>query len=98
MPTYRFPSACDGVTGAAPASVDLAGVTVPVDRDGEATFETDNAGAVRALARAHDVTLADLRVGDDADSDADSETCDVVKSDGDVCGRTLPCRYHSGDT
>jgi hypothetical protein len=25
----------------------------------------------------------------------DSETCDVVKSDGEVCGRDLPCPYHS---
>jgi len=23
------------------------------------------------------------------------ETCDIVKSDGDVCGRELPCPYHS---
>jgi hypothetical protein len=25
----------------------------------------------------------------------DAETCDVVKSDGEVCGRELPCPYHS---
>ena len=24
-----------------------------------------------------------------------SETCDAVKSDGEVCGRELPCRFHS---
>jgi len=26
-----------------------------------------------------------------------TETCPVVKSDGEVCGRELPCRYHSDD-
>lgn len=31
-----------------------------------------------------------VRVEEDA-----PETCDVVKSDGEVCGRELPCRYHS---
>ena len=25
----------------------------------------------------------------------ESATCDVVKSDGEVCGRELPCQYHS---
>jgi hypothetical protein len=24
-----------------------------------------------------------------------TETCDVVKNDGEVCGRGLPCPYHS---
>lgn len=24
-------------------------------------------------------------------------TCDVVKADGEVCGRDLPCPYHSDD-
>lgn len=24
-----------------------------------------------------------------------SQTCDVVKSDNEVCGRELPCQYHS---
>lgn len=32
---------------------------------------------------------------DDEGSDDESGTCDVVKSDGEVCGRELPCRYHS---
>jgi len=26
--------------------------------------------------------------------DSDAETCDVVKQDGDVCGRDRPCQYH----
>ncbi|MFC4549385.1 MULTISPECIES: hypothetical protein [Halorussus] len=26
-----------------------------------------------------------------------SNTCDVVKSDGEVCGRDLPCAYHSDE-
>jgi hypothetical protein len=26
-----------------------------------------------------------------------AETCDTVKADGEVCGRELPCPYHSED-
>jgi len=26
--------------------------------------------------------------------ESDAETCDVVKADGDVCGRDKPCPYH----
>ena len=29
--------------------------------------------------------------------DEDAETCDEVKDDGEVCGRDLPCQYHSAD-
>ena len=39
-------------------------------------------------------------VGDEAnvDENADApETCQEVKSDGEKCGRELPCRYHSDD-
>jgi hypothetical protein len=31
---------------------------------------------------------------DDEDS---TDTCEVMKSDGDVCGRDLPCPYHSDE-
>lgn len=29
--------------------------------------------------------------------EGDAETCDAVKSDGEVCGRELPCPYHSDE-
>lgn len=28
-------------------------------------------------------------------TDETTETCDEIKTDGDVCGRDLPCPYHS---
>lgn len=31
----------------------------------------------------------------DNESDEEPETCQVVKADGEVCGREKPCRYHS---
>lgn len=31
------------------------------------------------------------------DSNGDAETCDAVKSDGEVCGRELPCPYHDDE-
>jgi hypothetical protein len=33
----------------------------------------------------------------DAETDSDAETCQVVKTDGEVCGRELPCPYHSDE-
>ena len=93
--TYRHPRTLADVPGQPPASVDLQGETVPVDRSGDtATFTTTDGSAVEAFARAYGVTAEDLVV-DDAGDDGESGTCDVVKSDGEVCGRDLPCPYHS---
>lgn len=41
---------------------------------------------------------ADVGTGESEQADDGSdepETCDVVMSNGDVCGRSLPCGYHS---
>lgn len=38
---------------------------------------------------------SDTDTDTDADTDESVETCTVVKQDGDICGRELPCRYHS---
>ena len=35
--------------------------------------------------------------GEDSDAEPDSGTCDAVKTDGEVCGRELPCPYHSDE-
>lgn len=32
---------------------------------------------------------------EDEPGDNGPETCQVVKNDGEVCGRELPCQYHS---
>lgn len=61
MAEYRHPRAMEDVEGTVPAAVDLHGEHVPIDEDG--TFESENETAVRALADAYDLTLADLRVG-----------------------------------
>jgi hypothetical protein len=34
------------------------------------------------------------RCPDCAGGSDDPATCDAVKSDGDICGRSRPCRYH----
>jgi len=31
---------------------------------------------------------------DETNESGEPETCQVVKSDGEVCGRDRPCRYH----
>ena len=83
MPTYRHPCAVDDGLPTPPQAVTVGGETVPV---ADGAFEADEA-AVRPLADAYGMDVADLRT--------DAETCDEVKTDGDVCGRELPCPYHS---
>lgn len=85
MPRYKHPRNV-GVDDPARFAVDVGGEHVPVDSDG--CFETDDEAEVRAIAQAHGMTVDELRV---------DGTCEVVKADGDVCGRELPCPYHSED-
>lgn len=68
--------------------VDVQGVLVPVD---DAGFDAPD-DAVAWLERWCDAN------GYDPDAVRVTETCDeIVESTGDVCGRDLPCRYHSED-
>lgn len=84
MPRYRHPRADDGHP---PAQIHVSrGHKAAVADDG--TFEAP-APVAEAIARDHGVDVSEMAVGDD------TETCDVVKQDGDVCGRDLPCPYHS---
>ena len=39
------------------------------------------------------IEYGDLEVPQD-----EPETCQVEKSDGEICGRELPCRYHSDES
>jgi len=84
MPRYRHPRNI-GRDDPAQFAVDLGGERVVLDADG--CFETDADDAVARLARVHGFEVDALRV-DTAD------TCDTVKSDGEVCGRERPCPYH----
>lgn len=68
-----------------------------VGKEGWVEVDPDNV-TVKAL-----VNDGKVHVKDDGDSDeepgpVDSGTCPVVKSDGDVCGREKPCRYHGDDS
>jgi len=63
--------------------VDVGGELVPVEDDD--TFEAPDAW-VEAFADRYGVDVATI---------AQEQTCDVVKHDGEVCGRELPCPYHS---
>lgn len=74
---------------ASPAAVTVGTTTYPVDSDGVIQCPADKEESVAdVLADAYDVDAADLLTG---------QTCDAVKSDGEVCGRDLPCPYHSED-
>lgn len=91
------PRADDDDVGPPPSFVDVNGERVPVADDG--TFEIDDEYWLDDFAAAHDCSAEDLVVDEDADQPAgdEPETCDVVKSDGEVCGRSLPCQYHTED-
>jgi len=74
---------------ASPAAVTVGTTTYRVDSDGIIECPAGEAEAVAlALAEAHDCT---------ADALLSAEPCGVIKSDGEVCGRELPCPYHSED-
>ena len=67
-------------------------------------YVTDGRGAYRTreyhFAPGDAQTVADdvaARLTERDDFEAVTETCSVEKSDGEVCGRELPCRYHSDD-
>jgi len=85
MPTVRHPRALDSVAGHPAAAVTVRGESYEIE-DGQVTLPDER--DVRALAAAHGVEPDDLRL---------AETCDVVKSDGDVCGRDRPCPYHDAE-
>lgn len=84
MTTVSHPAA---ERDASPAAVTVGRTTYAVDSDGIVDCPADVADTVAAvLAEAHDC---------DVDTLLADETCDTVKSDGEVCGRELPCPYHS---
>lgn len=85
MPTVRHPRALEDVRGHPPSVVTVNGDNYAVE-DGTVTLPDES--LVRALAQAYDLDADDLR---------ETATCEVVKSDGDVCGRELPCPYHSDE-
>lgn len=89
------PRALDEIAGRPPSRVDVRGTSVPVDDDG--TFETDDVAWVRQFAAAHGVAPDNIIVDQEGPPPDDSDTCQVVKTDGEVCGRELPCPYHSDD-
>jgi len=91
MPRYRHPRVHEAPSDAAVPriAVDVNGDHVPLDADG--CFEAP-ASVAADIAAAHGLGVDVLRV--DPPPDADPETCDVIKDDGEVCGRDRPCRYH----
>lgn len=96
----RHPNAVRDTADDVDDAVSLHGETYAVDSEGVIQGDPP-AAALRALADAYGLTVADLRGAAEVDADADSgqetDTCTVVKSDGEVCGRELPCQYHSDD-
>lgn len=84
MPEVLHPRAVDGVAGHPPDRVTVRGESY--ECDGE-TVTLPDEQHVAELARAYDLPPADL-------SPANTETCDVEKADGEVCGRERPCPYH----
>ncbi len=79
-----------------PGGYTYGSVTYPVDDGGVIDCPEDVEDEIaETLAERYDTDVDALLEGE-ADSD-DASTCDTVKSDGEVCGRELPCPYHSED-
>jgi len=86
----RHPLADDDVGGSPPASVTgPSGTDYQVAADGTIECPDDVANALEsAWADRYDWY-------DDAVVVSGGDTCRVEKADGEMCGRDLPCQYHS---
>lgn len=72
-------------------AIDVDGEHVAPDEEGVYELPEDAEGWLERFAAANDADAEELVV------EADSGTCQVVKNDGEVCGRDLPCSYHSDE-
>jgi len=94
----RHPRSLDGDPPG--IAIDVRGETVLPDEAGHYDIG-DHGRWLDRYADSYGVDPADLVVGDTDDTDTDGpssdepDTCDTVKADGEVCGRELPCPYHS---
>lgn len=77
---------------------------MPVVRDsGSGTYALRDGPTWTEADEEHDVTpdVAERLCESDrfeiVDDDS-AETCQTVQTNGDVCGRELPCPYHGGDS
>lgn len=86
----RHPRALDG--DPPQVAVDVEGVHVSPNEDGTYDIPDDADGWLDRYAAANDVDTAELLV---EDGGSGGDTCQAVKSDGEVCGRETPCQYHS---
>ena len=79
--------------GGGPAAYTYGSETYPI-RDGAVQCPSELEGDIAdALAERFDVDAASLT--GDTEAEAEPDTCQTVKSDNEVCGRELPCAYHS---
>ena len=70
-----------------------------VDRARDVTVSEDEDGRYVGVSAGYADEVASF-LGVDPDGtggDEDAETCGTEKGDGEVCGRPLPCAYHSDD-
>jgi hypothetical protein len=81
----RDPRAPDDVDGRPDDYVSVQGDLVAVGDDGTFSHEAIDEAWARDYADRKGVAYEQVVVGG---------TCEVVKSDGEVCGRDLPCPYH----
>lgn len=71
-----------------PPVIAVDGTDVPVDGAGRFDVPVDQAEWLAELADTYGVALHAIREGGPG-------VCEAVKDDGEVCGRDLPCQYHS---
>lgn len=84
---------------ASPAAVTVGTDTYPVDDAGVIDCPDERAHEVaERLAEVYGLEPDDLVREEDGPPDGDVEYCDAIKTtDGEVCGRELPCPYHNDE-
>lgn len=87
------PKSREDVDGRPDGYVDVDGDLVEVDDSGEFEHDTITEAWAAEYAEREGVDVSVVLVGES--SQGATETCETVKADGEVCGRELPCPYHS---
>lgn len=96
MPTVLHPRALAETDGTCPHRVVVGGQRYSIDTE-TGLVDLDSEQQAQELAAAHGVDRAAIEPDGgrgESGGSGESDTCEAVKNDGEVCGRDRPCPYH----
>lgn len=76
-------------------SAQILGPRSPLEFDSDGFAELDDEELASSVVGLHPHVELAVEPESSSEETSGDETCEVVMSSGDVCGRELPCGYHS---